>query len=318
MRLTRRKFLVVGLATAAGWFVFGKLKGATTVPASFPGSLAYAAVHIEDIAEIEQKTTRKHKAVRVFKPTPQTALITSDVKVRSDQGRLPIISHRITGKWFEAAQGLNGFDTWWSNQIDAMLDQNVRAIVVPTPEGDSADESARYGRYGQQDIRNAQDFNAMINHMQQMIVDKSALTMVRLCACTTGGNITAQWAREFFDNNAYYIGADPYNWCAAHHGTNEHKTFEEVCLPLRQSATQYDKPVVICETASWWDPADNSVQRGFIQSIDPAAATWPKLKAVSYFNRSAAQSGDCDFLLQPPSITAWDNKVLGGANFQAL
>lgn len=292
----------------------------------FPASKTLIGAHIELLDLLEQDLSHGFGAARVFKRFLGTVasypLLDGTAIRRAREGRLPLISFKpiLTNghpvKYWELKKNVYGTDSMLRAQRDLFrANPGVNVILVFGPEPDSTDENLAYGRYPKEDPRAAQDFREAYHHVMDIFDEGTAGTPnVRFASVNTGGNIDLDWSRAYYVTRAYYLGGDPYNWCAAHSGTNETFTFGQISAKLKAVGSFYNKPIVMPEFASWYNTSDPSMRAAFIDSIPAALENWSKLKVACYFsvNAAATSSADCDWRLntQAASMDAMDS-VLG-------
>lgn len=290
--------------------------------APYPGKRCYLGTDLDSLASIEDSLTNAFSAFRVAKTGMDTAgLLTPDVMAASREGRLPVISWRsefkgLPVKWWEMAANKKATDTWLVAQRN-MFQANpfVNAILVYSPTPDDADEVLSYGRYRAQDVQNAADYNAALNHIQDVFDGNGGTPNVRFATVTTGGNITGAggaWARAYLNTRAYYVGAS-----VASTQAGVTPSFGDITASIRSAAVEMAKPVVLPDVGCWYQPDDPNVRVAFLEDITDVVEDWPELKLWSYSN-ALTDTDDWRLTTQAESLAAMDELLAYSDLFVAV
>jgi beta-mannanase len=94
-------------------------------------------------------------------------------------------------------------------------------------------------------------------------------------------------ANAFYPGDSYidWVAADGYNWAYNQPG-QPWRSFQDTFTNFYAWGSAHPKPLMVGETGTMDDPSDPTRKGQWLSNIPAALKTWPKIKAVVYFDAS--------------------------------
>ncbi len=235
-----------------------------------------------------------HRTYQTWDSAPISGLTKWDVA----NGQIPVVSIS-SPSWASIASGARDADI--IRQADAFraFGHPLLLSLNHEPEVDSP----RLGTPAQ--------YRAAWRHWVQIYRNRGATNVSFTWILMAASFSKFKFAADAFfpgDDVVDWLGVDGYNWynvCK----DDPWRSFDNVFADFRTWTAKHPQPILIAEMASTEDRADPLRKARWIAEIPASLATWPRVKAVSWFNFTPAGTGlkDCKMRVATSSaaVDAW-------------
>lgn len=325
--VSRRTFFRGGglavLAAFFSWFrpnptpitsklVFNTQRRSRLAGSEWPTDKAFVGITDDDRSSVESATGLRHKLLRRFMPNIDRDILSDDVKVQSDLGRLYVVSFKPiqSGRVIRWQDFLNGYGgDWVRRQAGQLKAWGGNIIIAPFPEPEGGDEYVKFGG-GSDRVASGPKCAGAFRRFADAVGHGAN---VRYSTAFVGYWVDewaagrADWMEGYYPgpDAVDYIGSDPYVWCAGsgHGDPPDRPTFAELTKGLCDIGKAKDKPVGLCE---YGYPAESS-RAAWLDGIDETLGNRNRIKFTSWF----ANLRECDWRIQDSaSLSAWKRLLL--------
>jgi hypothetical protein len=264
---------------ANGQLFGASIEGSATV--SFPAQMAALESQLGRTLAIDRVFTR-------WDDTQPSQMTLDDFA----EGRVPLLSissQRRDGsklQWAQIAAGT--YDADIRRQADALRDTG-RPIILAFQH-----EPEMLTGYG-----TAADFRAAFQRFVTVFRGEGATNIAFAMILTPAAYLDAA---SWYPGAGYvdWLGADAYNFASCTTGVSGWRSLKAAAQPFYDWAVTTGKPLMLAEWGSAVDPADPNRRTQWMQDAAVTLASWPEIKATSYFNRV----GTCDWRIGDTGPTA--------------